>query len=210
MNDRNESNWTEQINFSSSGDRRGHSEPRDNYKSNNSSAFVRGRGGGGGHRNDSGGGGNSASHDHNHLSFLDEEDQRLSKKNEEVLKNIERARRRRAEEEQKYHRVAPDDPNQYNDSFPGPGTTRRMNDRNNVSMSAGSGSHFENGLLKSGSANSPFGRFDVGESDGYDSEKIEGYDANPAAISATSHSVRFSIICLRFKCLRKKRQSFMI
>ena len=113
-----------------------------------------------------------SSHDHNHLSFLDDEDQRLSKKNEEVLNNIERARRRRAEEEQKY-RVA-DDLNHYNDTFPS--NAKRMNDhhRNNA------GSHFENGggLLKSSSANSPFGRFDVGESDGYDSnEKIEGYEA---------------------------------
>ena len=44
---------------------------------------------------------------------------------------------------------------------------KRMNDhrRNNA------GSHFENGggLLKSSSANSPFGHFDVGELDGCDS-----------------------------------------
>ena len=175
LNERSDSNWTEQISFSSSGR---HSEPRDNFKpNNNSSSFV--RGGRGGHRNESSSsvGGKvvpmDSSHDHNHLSFLDDEDQRLSKKNEEVLKNIERARRRRAEEEQKY-RVA-DDLNHYNDTFPS--NAKRMNDhhRNNA------GSHFENGgggLLKSSSANSPFGRFDVGESDGYDSsEKVEGYEA---------------------------------
>ena len=118
----------------------------------------------------------SATHDHNHLSFLDDEDQRLSKKNEEVLKNIERARRRRAEEEQKY-RVADDGLNQYNDTFPSANANnKRMNDhRGNFENGSG-------GLLKSSSAHSPFGRFDVGESDGYDSsEKVEGYEATSTA-----------------------------
>ena len=48
-----------------------------------------------------------------------------------------------------------------------------MNDhhRNNAE------SHFENGggLLKSSSANSPFGHFDVGELDGYDSSEKIGH-----------------------------------